>query len=99
VLSTARALLKDSEPLIAQRGLTLVGITIGGLEHADGVQLVLPLDGHRDDALDSVLDDVRERFGTAAIQRATLVKADRELSAWLLPGDAPADQPGGRPSP
>jgi DNA polymerase-4 len=95
VLSTARTLLAGAEPLIAQRGLTLVGITIGGLEHANGVQLMLPLDGHDDDALDSVLDDVRERFGTAAIGRAALVKADRELSAWLLPGDAPADQPFG----
>ena len=56
---------------------------------------MLPLDGHDDDALDSVLDDVRERFGTAAIQRAALVKRDRELSAWLLPGDAPHDQPFG----
>jgi DNA polymerase-4 len=94
VLSTARTLLAGCEPLIEQRGLTLVGITIGGLEHANGVQLALPLDGHDEDALDSVLDDVRERFGTAAIQRAALVNADRELSAWLLPGDAPADQPG-----
>jgi DNA polymerase-4 len=94
VLSAARALLVAAEPLIAERGLTLVGITIGGLEHANGVQLMLPLDGHDDDALDSVLDDVRERFGTTAIQRAALVRRDRELSAWLLPGDAPGDQPG-----
>ncbi|HEV7804958.1 MAG TPA: DNA polymerase IV, partial [Solirubrobacteraceae bacterium] len=92
VLSTARTLLAAAEPLIAVRGLTLVGITIGGLEHANGVQLALPLDGHDGDALDSVLDDVRERFGTSSIQRAALVDADRELSAWLLPGDAPADQ-------
>jgi DNA polymerase-4 len=95
VLSTARTLLAGAEPLIAERGLTLVGITIGGLEHANGVQLALALDGRDGDALDNVLDDVRERFGTAAIQRAALVDADRELSAWLLPGDAPADQPRG----
>ena len=92
LLLAARALLAVAMPVIERRGLTLLGITISGLERGAGVQLVLPLDGVDRDALDAVLDDVRERFGTAAIQRAALVRADRELAAWLLPTDAPSDQ-------
>jgi DNA polymerase-4 len=85
VLFTARALLGVAAPLIERRGITLLGITISGLERAGPVQLTLPFD--RDEAaLDSVLDDVRERFGTAAITRAALLDAGEELSPWLMPG-------------
>jgi len=91
VLFTARALMSAARPLIEPRGLTLVGITMGGVERDSG-QLMLPLDGPQGVALDAALDGVRERFGTAAITRAALLGADRELSAWLLPGDAPEDQ-------
>lgn len=84
VLFTARRLLTAAGPLIERRGLTLVGITIAGLERASA-QLVLPID--RDDsALDGVLDEVRYRFGTAAITRAALLDGGEELSAWLMPG-------------
>jgi len=92
ILLAVRTLLAGAMPVVQQRGLTLLGITISGLERGAGVQLVLPLDGIDGDALDAVLDDVRERFGTASIQRAALLRADRELSAWLLPTDAPSDQ-------
>jgi DNA polymerase-4 len=91
VLFTARALLATAWPLIEPRGLTLVGLTMSGLE-ADSGQLVLPLDGPGGEALDATLDSVRERFGTAAIQRAALLGADSAMSAWLLPGDDPDDQ-------
>lgn len=89
VLFTARRLLAAAWPLIERRGLTLVGITIAGLQRASA-QLVLPID--RDDAvLDGVLDDVRERFGTTAITRAALLDGGEEVSAWLMPGDASQD--------
>ena len=86
VLFTARALLRVAAPLIELRGITLLGITISGLERAGPLQLTLPFD--RDEAaLDEVLDDVRERFGPAAIRRAALLGAGEELSPWLMPGE------------
>jgi len=41
--SVARTLLNDARPVIASRGLTLVGITITGLDREDDGQLVLDL--------------------------------------------------------
>jgi DNA polymerase-4 len=86
VLFTARALLAAAAPLVERRGITLVGITIAGLQRGD-LQLTLPLHGRDDVALDATLDDVRDRFGTAAITRAALLDADPALAAWLMPGE------------
>lgn len=91
VLFVMRALFAASRPLVERRGVTLVGITISGLEEDSG-QLALPLERRDRAALDTTLDDVRERFGTAAITRAALLGTDPGLSAWLMPGDAPEDQ-------
>jgi DNA polymerase IV len=84
ILVTARWLLTTALPLIEQRGLTLVGITVAELENADEVQLRLPLGPHSS-ALDAALDEVRERFGTDAITRAVLLGRDKGLSPPLLP--------------
>jgi DNA polymerase-4 len=83
-LFIARALLVAARPLILRRGVTLVGITLSGIERDSG-QLALPLDGHEEGALDTTLDAVRERFGTAAITRATLLgsSTDPGLTPWL----------------
>jgi DNA polymerase-4 len=48
------------------------------------VQLALPFDGDRD-ALDSVLDEVRDRYGATAITRAVLLGRDRGFTMPLLP--------------
>ena len=85
VLSTARGLLAAALPMIERRGLTLVGVAVANLENADAVQLVLPIDALSDDALDAALDEVRERFGPAAITRAVLLDRDTGLSMPLLP--------------
>jgi len=83
ILFIARALLVAAGPLIQRRGVTLVGITLSGIERDSG-QLALPLHGH--EALDATLDEVRERFGTAAITRATLLgTTDPGLAPWLEP--------------
>ena len=55
------------------------------LQNADTVQLTLPFDRHRLDALDLALDEVRARFGSSAITRAVLVGRDRGLVMPLLP--------------
>jgi DNA polymerase-4 len=70
-------------PLIEKKGITLVGITLGNLEDDDAVQLALPFE--RSSALDAALDDVRERFGAAAIKRAVLVGREERPDMPLLP--------------
>ncbi|MBV8479016.1 MAG: DNA polymerase IV [Actinobacteria bacterium] len=81
ILATARALLVDALPMLEQRGVTLVGISVANLD--DTSQLTLPLDANA--ALDAVLDLVRERFGSAAITRAALLGRSPGISMPLLP--------------
>jgi DNA polymerase-4 len=85
VLATERALLATAAPMIAQRGLTLVGVAVANLENDIPAQLMLPLDRHSGDALDVALDEVRARFGPAAVTRAVLLGRNPGLSMPLLP--------------
>ena len=50
-------------------------------------QLTLPVDLPGGLALDAVLDEVRDRFGTDAVTRAVLVGSRRRLATWLFPED------------
>jgi DNA polymerase-4 len=83
ILATARALMSASRAEIVRRGVTLVGLSLTNLENADAIQLVLPIDRRR--ALDTALDDVRERYGMAAITRGVLLGRDPGFSVPLLP--------------
>jgi DNA polymerase IV len=85
ILATARGLLATAMPLIESQGITLLGVTLGNLEDDRAVQLVLPFDLARASALDAALDDVRARFGSAAITRAVLLGRDQGLTVPLLP--------------
>jgi len=85
ILGCARLLLRASLPLLEQRGLTLVGIAVANLDDARVSQLTLPLGGRDDDALDTVVDQVRERFGTDAIRRAVLLDRSPGLVMPVLP--------------
>jgi DNA polymerase-4 len=71
-------------PLLRERGVTLVGIAVANLDDADTLQLLLPFDHRHHEALDAALDEVRDRFGSAAITRAVLLGRDRGLSMPLL---------------
>jgi len=84
VLHTARALLADALPLIRRRGLTMIGIAVGNLNDDTEVQLSLPFDGPPM-ALDTVLDQVRDRFGSAAVTRGVLLGRDQGLEMPRLP--------------
>jgi DNA polymerase IV len=84
ILTAARSLLTSATPLIQSQGLTLVGISLTNLEDADRIQLTLTEDW-RPDALDAALDEVRDRFGSAAVTRAVLVGRDPGISMPLLP--------------
>jgi DNA polymerase-4 len=85
ILAIARELLATAGSLIASQGLTLVGISVGNLDNVGVAQLSLPFDRARPGALDSVLDDVRDRFGTSAVTRAVLLGRDQGFSMPMLP--------------
>ncbi|MDQ1415062.1 MAG: polymerase, partial [Acidimicrobiaceae bacterium] len=77
-------------PLIDRQGLTLIGVALGNLDDDGAIQLVLPFGrgaataGPAGRALDATLDDVRERYGSAAITRAVLLGRDPGVSVPLL---------------
>jgi DNA polymerase-4 len=84
ILSNARALLAAAAPLIEERGVTLVGISLTNLENTDPLQLRLTEDW-RPHALDAALDEVKERYGSTAIMRAVLVGRETGVVMPVLP--------------
>jgi DNA polymerase-4 len=84
ILTTARVLLAGMSSAIMQQGLTLIGVAVANLDD-DGIQLDLPFDRHNGSALDTALDEVRIKFGSAAVTRAVLLGHDEGLSVPLLP--------------
>jgi DNA polymerase IV len=85
ILTTARGLLAIAAPMIERQGLTLVGVAVVNLDDDRAVQLALPFDRHGGDALDSVLDEVRDRFGPTAVTRAVLLGRNQGLTVPMLP--------------
>ena len=85
ILTSARELLAAATPMIEQHGITLVGISVSNLDDGRAVQLALPIDDRRTDALDAALDEVRRRFGLTAITRAVLLGRSRGVEMPLLP--------------
>ena len=85
ILGVARGLLVAAVPTIEAQGLTLVGLSLTGLEAADEPQLVLPLERPREAALDAALDLVRDRHGAAAVTRGVLVGRHPGVVMPLLP--------------
>lgn len=90
ILAATRDLLARTTDLIKERGLTLVGISLENLESGESVQMALDLDsnerpGRDSAALDAALDDVRSRFGTDSIKRASLIDGDAGVAVPTLP--------------
>jgi DNA polymerase-4 len=83
LLRVARGLLAASGAVIAQRGLTLIGIALTNLCDERAIQLALPFD--RTAGLDRTLDELRDRFGAKAISRGTLLGQDTDAWVPLLP--------------
>jgi len=71
----ARALLHREAEIIAERGLTLIGLSIGNLADANRCveQLVIPFGRKDRSQLDQTVDDLRSRFGHASLTRASLL--------------------------
>jgi len=86
ILAAARALVADAAPLIAQRGLTLVGFAVSNIDRGGAQQLELPLDdGAERWAMDLAVDDVRRRYGNAALTRGVLLGRDPGIEVPQLP--------------
>ena len=85
VLGAARGLLAGADGELARRGCTLLGIAVSNLTEGDAWQLALPLDAPGADGVDAAMDLVRDRFGPAAVTRASLVGRDPGLAAFLPP--------------
>ena len=69
--------------MIDRRGITLIGVALTNLSDQGGVQLALPFE--RGIELDETLDRIRDRWGSAAITRGTLVGRDPGPWVPLLP--------------
>ncbi|WP_405163939.1 DNA polymerase IV [Nocardia sp. NBC_01499] len=85
LLRAARTLLATAMPTIEERGLTLIGLALTNLTDADPYQLPLPFEPRATNTLDATLDDLRHRFGSAAVTRAALLNRGEGLSVALLP--------------
>jgi DNA polymerase-4 len=83
ILAAATGLLTIAMPAISRRGLTLIGIALTNLGDQSGVQLRLPFERVRE--LDETLDRIRDRFGSQAVTRGTLVGRDPGPWVPLLP--------------
>lgn len=86
VLGAARELVAAAAPLIAERGLTLVGFAVSNIDRDGAAQLELPFGRAADPiALDAAVDEVRQRFGNASVTRGVLLGRDPGLEMPMLP--------------
>jgi DNA polymerase-4 len=85
ILTIGRVLLAAAMPMIRDRGITLIGLTLSNLDDDSAIQLALPFDRSLAPAIDTTLDEVRDRFGSSAITRAVLLGRRQGLSVPLLP--------------
>ncbi len=80
----AHGLLDMAYPLVQERGLTLIGVTVANLGPADAVQQALPFARRDRTLLDLAVDGIHERFGNHAIGRTALL-GHRQIEVPLLP--------------
>jgi len=86
ILTAARGLVAAAGPMIAARGLTLLGFSVANTDTSGSEQLELPFDGAPDTAaVDCAVDLVRRRFGNACLTRGVLVNSDPGWEVPMLP--------------
>ena len=85
LLTVARLLLTAAQPEIEERGITLLGISLSQLDRVENIAPELPIDWDEGQGLDTVLDAVRDRFGSSSVGRATQLGRDPGWSTPVLP--------------
>jgi DNA polymerase IV len=86
LLGTARRLVAAAAPLIAERGLTLVGFAVSEIDRDGAEQLMLPLITRAEPAaVDAAVDQVRRRYGKSALTRGVLLGRDPGVEMPHLP--------------
>lgn len=89
ILGAARRLVDGAAPLIAERGLTLIGFAVCNIDRDGAQQLELPFthgpDPHDSLTIDLAIDKVRGRYGNTALTRGVLVGRDPGWEMPMLP--------------
>ena len=85
----AVALLREQAEAVQARGSSLIGVSVGDLVDSarsdDSAQLTLTFGTKPTDGLDRTLDELRERYGAAAITRGSLLGRPAGFEAPKLP--------------
>jgi DNA polymerase-4 len=84
ILTAARQLVAAAAPAIAERGLTLVGFAVSGIDRSGAQQLMLPF-SRESLAVDAAIDEIHRRYGKSALTRAVLVGRDPGIEMPHLP--------------
>jgi DNA polymerase-4 len=89
ILTAARGLVAAAGPLIAERGLTLIGFAVCNIDRDGAQQMELPFAdpaATRDSlTIDVAIDRVRGRYGNSAVTRGVLVGRDPGWEMPMLP--------------
>ncbi len=85
LLLAARELLASATPMIAEQGCTLVGLAVGNLDDSRVLQLELPFERSAGVALDETLDELRGRFGSGVVSRASMLGRPVGPTVPMLP--------------
>lgn len=85
ILAAARRVFRPMSTVIADRGLTLIGIAVSGFDSPTGNQLPLPFPDVERGRVDTAIDEIRQRFGNPAVTRAVLLGRDVGTPVPMLP--------------
>ncbi len=90
ISEVALAVLRREMATIDERGLTLIGLSVGNLASVDGdpvepEQLLLPFGRKDRSMLDDAVDALRRRFGHTALTRASLIGRTMQFETPKLP--------------
>jgi DNA polymerase IV len=85
ILAAARGLLAAALPLIEERGITLIGVTLSNLDSAGRSQAELSPEPPAVSAADQAMDRVKDKFGSRAITRGVLLNRRDDPGVPLLP--------------
>lgn len=87
IRDVALAVLRDAAPIVDARGLTLIGLSIGDLRDVERTaeQLILPFGRKDPSGLDLAVDELRRRFGSGVLTRASLIGRRASFEVPKLP--------------